>query len=111
MITRSFGRASIATLAVGLALCACAGQRERYTTGVREAISMRDDDDACGSGLVQTYMGLRANQTVREEVTRRSGAPVVRWIEPGMAQTMDFVAARLSVELDQDGVVREFRCG
>lgn len=98
------------TIATGLSACA-GGERERYQTGIREPISMRDDGDECGSTLVQTYVGLRANQTVREEVSRRSGAEVIRWIEPGMAVTMDFSPNRLNAELDQDGVVVTLRCG
>lgn len=105
------GRSAMA-LALPLLLAACAGDnREPYTTGIREPISLRDDGDACGSSLVQNYVGLRANQTVREEVTRRSGAATIRWIEPGTAVTMDFSEARLNAELDQDGVVTSLRCG
>lgn len=101
-------------LGMGLltSLSACAGgERDRYQTGIREPISLRDDGDECGSTLVQTYVGLRANQTVREEVTRRSGASTVRWIEPGMAVTQGFSATRLNAELDEDGVVVTLRCG
>ena len=111
MMSRQPYRATALAILGAVTLAACAGPRERYTTGVREAISMRDDDDGCGSSLVQTYMGLRANDTVREEVIRRSGAETVRWITPGTAVTMDFSATRLNVELDQDDVVRAFRCG
>ncbi|MEQ1509354.1 MAG: I78 family peptidase inhibitor [Sphingopyxis sp.] len=96
---------------IGVSLSACADQRDRYQTGIREPISLRDDGDECGSTLVQTYVGLRANQTVREEVTRRSGASVIRWIDPGMAVTEDFSPARLNAELDSDGVVTRIRCG
>ncbi|MEQ1688605.1 MAG: I78 family peptidase inhibitor [Sphingopyxis sp.] len=97
-------------LLTGLSACA-GGERDRYQTGIREPISLRDDGDECGSTLVQTYVGLRANQTVREEVTRRSGASSVRWIEPGMAVTMDHSPTRLNAELDEDGVVVSLRCG
>jgi Peptidase inhibitor I78 family len=104
--------ALFAAMAAAVTLTACAGSgQQRYTTGVREPISLRDDDDLCGASLIQTYIGLRANQTVREEVTRRSGAATIRWIAPGDAVTMDFSAARLNVELDEDGVVTTFRCG
>ena len=105
-------RNAVMIFAIFSSLSACVGgERERYQTGIREPISMRDDGDACGSTLVQTYVGLRANQTVREEVTRRSGASAIRWVEPGMAVTMDFSPTRLTAELDQDGVVVTLRCG
>lgn len=88
-----------------------AGERDRYQTGIREPISLRDEGDECGSTLVQSYVGLRANDTVREEVTRRSGAASVRWVEPGSAVTLDFRPDRMTAELDVDGVVTSLRCG
>lgn len=88
-----------------------AGRPPAYQTGVREPISLRDDDDQCGTSLIGSFVGLRANDAVREEVASRSGAPTIRWIEPGMAVTQDFRPDRLNAMLDQDGVVTEFRCG
>lgn len=104
-------RLAAALLSIPL-LAGCAGQqRERYQTGIREPISLRDEGDECGATLVQTYVGLRANDTVREEVTRRSGAATIRWVAPGEAVTLDFRPDRLTAELDQDGVVTTLRCG
>lgn len=93
-------------------LGACASNEPApYQIGRREPISLRDDGDMCGQSLVQNYVGLRANDTVREEVMRRSGAATVRWVEPGMAVTMDFRADRMTAELNEDGVVMSLRCG
>lgn len=101
-----------ATLLAALLLAGCAAaSQDRYQTGVREPISLRDDGDECGATLVQGYVGLRANDTVREEVARRSGAATIRWVEPGMAVTMDFRPDRMTAELDVDGVVQSLRCG
>lgn len=101
-----------AAISVLLLTSACATDKgPAYQTGQREPISMRDDNDGCGFSLVQNYIGLRANDTVREEVTTRSGAGTVRWLTPGMAVTMDFRADRLNAVLDQDGVVQTLRCG
>ena len=96
--------------ASGLAACA-GGEPPPYQIGRREPISLRDDGDMCGQSLVQNYVGLRANETVREEVIRRSGAATVRWVEPGMAVTMDFREDRMTATLDEDGVVVSLRCG
>lgn len=101
----------LASLAL-TSLAACAGgEAAPYQIGRREPISLRDDGDMCGQSLVQNYVGLRANETVREEVSRRSGAATVRWVEPGMAVTMDFRADRMTAELNEDGVVVSLRCG
>jgi hypothetical protein len=107
---------TIHRLAIGMvaftSLAACANREPApYQIGRREPISLRDDGDMCGQSLVQNYVGLRANDTVREEVMRRSGAATVRWVEPGMAVTMDFRADRMTAELNEDGVVVSLRCG
>lgn len=93
-------------------LAACAsGQADRYETGQREPISLRDDGDECGASLVQSFVGIRANDTLRAEIATRSGAGTLRWIELGMAVTMDFRSDRLNAELDADGVITALRCG
>ncbi len=100
----------IATAALATTACA-PNEGPAYQTGQREPISMRDEGDDCGQSLVQTFVSLRANETLRAEIATRSGARTIRWIEPGMAVTMDFRADRLSAELDQDGVITALRCG
>lgn len=94
-------------------LVACAGQQSGrpVETGAREPIDLRDDDDPCGAALVQGYVGLRANDVTRQQVAEASRARTVRWIEPGMAVTMDYRADRLNGELDADGVIETLRCG
>ena len=104
-------RQSIILALSALTLTACASGPEPYTTGQREPISLRDEGDECGVSLVQSFVGIRANATLREEITTRSGAQSIRWIEPGMAVTMDFRTDRLNAELDQDGVITAMRCG
>ena len=105
-------RALFLAVLVAPALMACTNNRQpRYQTGVREPISLRDDGDECGASLVQTFVGLRANETLRDEVARRSGAKSVRWIEPGSAVTMDFRGDRMNATLDEDGVIQTLRCG
>ncbi|NKB16386.1 MAG: peptidase inhibitor I78 [Sphingomonadales bacterium] len=97
---------------IGLLMTACAGSGPPpYQTGQREPISLRDDDDGCGMSLVQSFVGLRANDAVRGEVARQSGAGSLRWVRPGEAVTMDFRADRITAELDEDDVIRTLRCG
>lgn len=99
-------------LSLGVAIAACAPREgPAYQTGPREPISMRDDGDECGQSLVQTFVGLRANDTLRQEIATRSGARSIRWISPGMAVTMDYRADRLNAELDEDGAIVRLTCG
>ena len=105
-------RAVMTACLAGIALTGCArSDGPRYQTGIREPISLRDEGDECGASLVQSFVGLRANETTRGEVARRSGAATIRWVEPGMAVTMDFRPDRMTAELDQDGVITALRCG
>jgi nitrous oxide reductase accessory protein NosL len=98
--------------ATALLLSGCASvEGRRVATGVREPISLRDDDDMCGMSLVQTYVGLRANDTVRNQVQARSEAATIRWIAAGSAVTMDFRGDRLNAVLDENGVIETLRCG
>jgi hypothetical protein len=98
---------------LALSLTACAGQQSGrpVETGPREAIDLRDEDDACGATLVQGLVGLRANDVLRRDIAERTRAEAIRWIEPGMAVTMDFRADRLNVELNEDNAVTAIRCG
>ncbi len=104
-------RSSLAIALLGFTAACAPSDGPAYQTGQREPIPMRDDDDQCGKGLVQTFVGLRANEPLRGEIATRSGARSIRWIEPGMAVTMDFRPDRLSAELDLDGVITILRCG
>jgi hypothetical protein len=109
----TFHALSLTPLAVALTLSACAGTQSgrAVETGPREPIDLRDEGDLCGAALVQGYLGLRANDVTRQQIVERSRAPSVRWIEPGMAVTMDFRADRLNGEINSDGVIETLRCG
>ena len=101
-----------AAMAACTLLSACASnQRTPYETGQREPISLRDDGDECGASLVQNFLGLRANDTLRQEIATRSEARTIRWLEPGMPVTMDFRGDRLNATRDEDGVSTALRCG
>ena len=111
---RRRGTVLAAYAALSLTVTGCASGNESgrpQATGPREPISLRDDGDACGSSLVQSFVGLRANDAVRQTVAERSGARNIRWIAPGQAVTMDYSESRLSAELDSDGVIVTMSCG
>jgi hypothetical protein len=103
---------ALALMAI-MSMSACTGTQSgrAVETGPREAIDLRDDDDRCGATVVQGYVGLRANDVTRQQIAERSRAATVRWIEPGMAVTMDFRADRLNGEIDPAGAISTLRCG
>jgi hypothetical protein len=108
----AFRSAAALTLSIAVGVAACAPpQGPAYQTGQREPISLRDDGDECGQSLVQSFVGLRANDTLRGEIASRSGAKNIRWIPPGTPVTRDFRVDRLNAELDEDDVIVTLRCG
>jgi hypothetical protein len=65
----------------------------------------------CSVERLGDLVGSEASSELGAEAIRRSGARRLRWIRPGDAVTMDYVAARLNVRLDQSGRVEAFDCG
>lgn len=66
---------------------------------------------ACGAEKVQHYVGKKRSTAISGSVAALSDAKSIRWIEPGMAVTMDFREDRLNVKLDEKGVILSFTCG
>ena len=66
---------------------------------------------ACGADKVQSYVGQLANPANRANVAKASGTENIRWIEPGMAVTMDYRGDRLNVNLSGNGRINSFNCG
>ncbi len=67
--------------------------------------------DACGASKVQAYVGQLATPAARRAIAQTSGAQGIRWIEPGMAVTMDYREDRLNAELSGQGVINRLSCG
>ena len=67
--------------------------------------------NSCGANKVAAYVGKLANPATRAEIARLSGADRVRWIEPGMAVTMDYRSNRLNADLSGQGKITRFTCG
>ena len=67
---------------------------------------------ACGAEKVQHYVGKKRSTAISESVAALSGAKSIRWIEPGMAVTMDFREDRLNIFFDAEtGIIKEVKCG
>ncbi|UIJ43662.1 hypothetical protein LZK98_11225 [Sphingomonas cannabina] len=65
----------------------------------------------CRGGAVQNFVGRQMTPRVQSRLRQRSGAATVRVVRPGQAVTMDFRQDRLTVDIDQRGVIRSLRCG
>ncbi len=65
----------------------------------------------CRGEDLARFNGQPATQQLGAELLRASGARVLRWVQPGMAVTMDYRTDRLTVELDAQNRLVSARCG
>ena len=91
---------------LGLALAACASASQTPT-----ADTVSEDAMTCDASKAQWALGQIPDDALIERARGDAGARVVRIIEYGMLVTMEYNAARLTIDLDQQGRVRQVRCG
>lgn len=68
-------------------------------------------DDTCGAERVEGRLGQTYREALGEILRRESGAGALRVMRPGHAYTLEYRADRLSVRLDEEGVITAIRCG
>lgn len=71
----------------------------------------REETMQCDAGKAQWAVGKTPDDDLVERARRDAGARVVRVITYGMMVTMEYDAARLSLDLDAHGRVGQVRCG
>jgi hypothetical protein len=69
------------------------------------------DADSCGAGRVQDRVGRRFADSLGDSMLAESGAAAMRVMHPGQAYTLEYRADRLSIRLDEDGVITTIGCG
>ncbi|WP_299850719.1 I78 family peptidase inhibitor [uncultured Roseovarius sp.] len=82
-----------------LGLPACVAQQA-------EPINRLLPEDTCGAAKVQQHVGQAYEAQNFEGAARK-----VRVVPPGSVMTMDHLADRLNVDLDETGVVTRLWCG
>lgn len=65
----------------------------------------------CDAGKAQWALGQIPNDALIERARGDAGARVARVIEYGMLVTMEYNEARLTIDLNEQGRVRQVRCG
>jgi len=65
----------------------------------------------CKGDAVQSLVGQEATDAVLEQAKTGSGAKTVRALKPGEPATMDFRPDRLSIALDEKGIIQALHCG
>ncbi|WP_066479856.1 MULTISPECIES: I78 family peptidase inhibitor [unclassified Sphingomonas] len=69
------------------------------------------DAGECDAAPVQDLIGRPATAALGLDARDRSGARTLRWIQPGMAVTMDYRQDRLNIDVDEKNVVTRLACG
>ena len=97
----------IAAPLIAIALMGCAAQKELPTANYGIPLP----PTPCGAENFSQFVGKQRSDAVTKQVAEQYGATGIRWIEPGMAVTMDYRENRLNVRLDDKGVILSFDCG
>jgi hypothetical protein len=116
-VVRTTRTASLMTLALLLGACAApeAPQSSGGTTaspaapspGTTEQSSSRE----CNAEPVQYAVGQHYTPELGEKVRELSGATVMRTLQPGQVVTMEYRFDRVSLHLDDQGIVTMVSCG
>jgi hypothetical protein len=65
----------------------------------------------CDAAPAQALVGQPASVELAARAQKLSGARVVRWLRPNQAVTMEYLADRLNIALDEANIVSRIGCG
>ena len=66
---------------------------------------------SCDAEAARDAIGKVATAEVVEQARRAAGAEVVRTLEPGQMVTMEYHPGRLNIDVDEQNVILDVRCG
>jgi hypothetical protein len=69
------------------------------------------DGAMCTADQLDRFRGRPATAELGSEILRASGARIFRWLPKGMVVTMEYIAGRVNVVLDEANRVEAIRCG
>lgn len=79
--------------------------------GPSERITMDQVGAACDDRALGQFVGQAPTKENALKLMGFSRARVLRWVPYGGAVTMDFSPQRLTVQLDQQGLIASSKCG
>ncbi|MCJ0763189.1 I78 family peptidase inhibitor [Variovorax terrae] len=65
----------------------------------------------CKADAAQFVIGRSIDAALQEEARVRSGAETVRTLKPNQMVTMEFIATRLTINVDGEGKATSAHCG
>jgi hypothetical protein len=69
------------------------------------------DTEKCDASKAGSAVGSPATAEVLEKARVAAGASVARFLKPNQPITMEYLASRLNLGLDDKNIVRSVRCG
>jgi hypothetical protein len=90
-------------IALLLSLGACAAPGHPRVVGGTDA--------PCHADGLDDLVGQPGSSALAADALKRSGAHTLRWIQPGMAVTMDYRRDRLDIHLNDHNLVTRITCG
>jgi hypothetical protein len=92
-------------LAVSMAACSSTPAGDGAPATPADAMA------GCNADAAQSAVGKQATADVVEQARKVAGAQVARTLKPGQMVTMEFREGRLNLQVDDNNVVTEVRCG
>ena len=65
----------------------------------------------CKNGGLDAFVGRDPTAEVGSEILAKSGAKVLRWLQPGQIVTMEFRSDRVNVKLNAQNMIEGVTCG
>ena len=65
----------------------------------------------CRSEGLNAFVGQTATAEIGSDILKKSGAKVLRWLQPGQIVTMEFRFDRVNVMLDAQNKIEAVTCG
>ena len=75
------------------------------------APAQKDAQKQCNADPVQYAVGQQYTPELGEKVKEISGSSVVRTLAPGQVVTMEFRLDRVSIHIDDKGIITRVTCG
>lgn len=88
-----------------------AEQRAAQETQPAPPAEPAGDATSCDATQAQWTVGKAVSEAEIEQARKDAGAEQVRTLKPGQMTTMEYLANRLNLDLDDKGVVTAARCG
>ncbi|MDB5724104.1 MAG: hypothetical protein JWQ16_858 [Novosphingobium sp.] len=101
--------ARASTFVALLLVAGCAGPAGPCNIPAEPALPPAADE--CGAAGLSRYLNVVPSGDMKSAIASAIGDRTIRYIAPGDAVTMDFVASRVNAELGDDGRITRFRCG